>query len=271
MNIKQTYKQLFLISAAVFSLQQALLAQKTVKSLPLYVERGKIIYTPDSLGNNIPDFSYCGYKASQQSIPVVEVKVVVPVAKGDATLRIQSALDYVAGLPIDANGFRGAVLLQKGPYEVFGQLRITASGVVLRGSGINNGTVLIGAGKGRQALVKIVGKNTISRDLTGIKIADAYVPVNAMSFQVDTSIAFKEHSNKIIIRRPSTQKWITTLGTEIFGGGISALGWRPGDHDLFFDRTITKIEGNTIFIDAPITTAFDSTYGGASVYFYYDN
>ena len=192
----------------------------------------------------------------------------MPVAKGDATLRIQSALDYVAGLPLDANGFRGAVLLQKGTYEVFGQLRITASGVVLRGSGVNNGTVLIGAGTGRLALIKIVGKNTIPRDLTGIKITDAYVPVNAMSFHIASTLEFKEHSSKIIIRRPSTQKWITTLGTEIFGGGISALGWKPGDHDLFFDRTITKIEGNTVFIDAPLTTALDTTYGGGSIYFY---
>jgi hypothetical protein len=268
MNNKSLHKSFFLLLTLVLY-QQALLAQKSVKpALPLYMEKGKILYTPDSLGNRIPDFSYCGYKASEQAIPNVDVKVVVPVAKGDATLRIQSALDYIAGLPLDANGFRGAVLLQKGTYEVFGQLRITASGVVLRGSGINNGTVLIGAGTGRLALIKIVGRNTIPRDLTGLKITDVYVPVNAMSFHVDSSIAFKEHSNKIIIRRPSTQKWITALGTEIFGGGISALGWKSGDHDLFFDRTITKIEGNTIFIDAPLTTALDTTYGGGSIYFY---
>jgi ribosomal protein L28 len=271
MKIKRSYKQLFLILAVVFNFQQVLLAQKTLKPAPLFVDKGKLLYTPDSLGNRIPDFSYCGYKASEQAIPNVDVKVVVPVVKGDATLRIQSALDYVASLPVDANGFRGAVLLQKGAYEVFGQLRITTSGVVLRGSGVNNGTVLMGAGTGRQALIKIVGKNTIPHDVTGLKITDAYVPVNAMSFHVTRFIAIKDHSNKIIIRRPSTQKWITTLGTEIFGGGISALGWKPGDHDLFFDRTITKIEDSTIFIDAPITTAFDSTYGGASIYFYNDN
>jgi len=58
------------------------------------------------------------------------------------------------------------------------------------------------------------------------------------------------------------------LGTDHFGGGITALGWKPGDRDLYFDRTITKIEGNAITIDAPLTTALDSTYGGASVYFY---
>jgi ribosomal protein L28 len=245
-------------------------AQKEAKPLPpISFERGKLIYTPDVLGNRIPDFSYCGYKASEQSIPNVEVKVVVPVVTGDATSRIQSALDYVASLPFDANGFRGTVLLQKGAYEVFGQLRINASGVVLRGSGMNNnGTILIGAGTGRLALIKIIGKNEIPKDLTGIRITDAYVPVGATQFNIGNTLSFKEHSTKIIIRRPSTKNWIETLGTEIFGGGISALGWKPGDKDLFFDRTITKMEGTTITIDAPLTTALDTSFGGGSIYFY---
>jgi hypothetical protein len=269
-----TYKQIyqsvfFLLTQSIF--QQALLAQKPVKPvLPLYVEKGKLIYTADSLGNRIPDFSFCGYKASEQPIPAVDIKVIVPVTKGDATLRIQSALDYVASLPPDANDFRGAVLLQKGTYEVFGQLCITASGVVLRGSGVN-ATTIIGAGTGRLALIKIAGKNDISRDLPGIKITDAYVPVNATTFHISSSLETKEHSNKIIIHRPSTANWIKMLGTDIFGGGISALGWKPGDRDLFFHRTITKIEGTAITIDVPLTAALDSSYGGATIYFHNGN
>ncbi len=270
MNRLVTYRFVFSIIAVVFT-GQVLLAQKPVRPVPpLSYEKGKLIYTSDEQGNRIPDFSYCGYKASETAIPNVPVKVVVPVVKGDATLRIQSALDYVAALPADANGFRGAVLLQKGNYEVFGQLRITAGGVVLRGSGVN-ATTVIGAGTGRLALMKIAGRHSIPNNSGGIKITDGYVPVNAMSFHVDSSIALKEHADKIIIRRPSTDQWIKTLGTEHFGGGITALGWKPGDRDLFFDRTITKIEGNTIYIDAPLTTALDTTYGGGSIYFYNDN
>ena len=113
-------------------------AQQEAKPLPpLSFNKGQLVYTPDASGNRIPDFSYCGYMASEKPIPTIPVKIIVPVTRGDATLRIQSALDHVGSLPPDANGFRGAVLLQKGNYEVFGQLRITASGVVLRGSGVN--------------------------------------------------------------------------------------------------------------------------------------
>jgi hypothetical protein len=249
-------------------------AQKETKPAPpLSSNHGKLVYTPDSLGNRIPDFSYCGYKASEQAIPLVPVKVVVPLSKGDATMRIQSALDYVASLPVDANGFRGAVLLQKGNYEVNGQLRITMSGVVLRGTGMQkDGTTITGTGTGRFALIKIIGSNTDwNRDVQGMKILDAYVPVNANTFHIDSSIAFKQHSGKIIIHRPSSAKWINLLGTENFGGGISALGWKPGDRDLYFDRNITKIEGNTITIDVPITTALDSSFGASSIYFYNGN
>src|SRR6476620_484809 len=97
-------------------------AQKQTKPLsPLVAGKGSLVYNPDSLGNRIPDFSFCGYMASEEAIPNVPVKVVVPVVKGDATQRIQSALDYVASLPVDKNGFRGTVLLQKGVYSVSGQ------------------------------------------------------------------------------------------------------------------------------------------------------
>ena len=268
------YKSLntfFLFLFAAILINQYSYSQKPAKPVPpLYVEKGKLFYTPDSSGNRIPDFSYCGYKASEQAIPTIGIKVVVPVAKGDATLRIQSALDYVASLPLDANGFRGAVLLQKGTYEVFGQVQINASGVVLRGSGTtSNGTTLIGAGTGRLALLKIIGKKDTAQNSISYKITDAYVPVNATTFNVSTDILYaKTSTNKIIIRRPSTQKWITTLGTDIFGGGISALGWKAGDIDLFFDRTVTKIEGTKITIDAPLTTALDTNYGGGTIYFY---
>jgi hypothetical protein len=266
-NKKAVYQFLVLIS--LITGQQALLAQKQVKPVPpLYSDKGKLVYTSDQLGNRIPDFSYCGYKASEQPIPNVDVKLVVPVKAGDATLRIQSALDYASSLPADANGFRGAVLLQKGIYEVFGQLRITASGVVLRGSGVN-ATTIIGAGTGRLALIKIVGTNEkVQVGQEDLKIIDPYVPVNATSFKVAVDFTGRDIIHTITIRRPSTQKWITTLGTDIFGGGISALGWKPGDRDLFFDRTITKIEGNILTIDAPLTTALDSAYGGGAVTFY---
>ncbi|WP_461451554.1 hypothetical protein [Mucilaginibacter sp.] len=230
--------------------------------LPVSVgDNGKLVYQADKNGDRIPDFSYCGYMASEQPIPTVPVKVVVPLKKGDATLRIQSALDYVASLPIDANGFRGAVLLDKGTYEVDGSLKITASGIVLRGSGMEaNETVLLGAGKSRATLIQIVGKKDQKRSKE-INITDGYVHVNALTFHIANANGLKV-GDMIIVHRPSTQAWITKLGTDHFGGGLTALAWKPGERDINWDRTITAVKGNEITIDAPLTTALDSTYGG---------
>ena len=45
-------------------------------------------------------------------------KVYVPVVDGDATGLIQQALNYVASLPMEPDGFRGAVQLAPGNYEL---------------------------------------------------------------------------------------------------------------------------------------------------------
>ena len=69
-------------------------------------------------------------------MPLPEVAAVVSVRPGggDDTALLQAALDHVASLPPRADGFRGAVLLTAGRFRVAGQLRMRASGVVLRGS-----------------------------------------------------------------------------------------------------------------------------------------
>ncbi|HEY1022861.1 MAG TPA: pectate lyase, partial [Flavisolibacter sp.] len=240
-------------------------AQKAQKpTSPLYVAKGVLHYTPDSLGNRIPDFSYCGYAASEEPIPTVAVKVVVPPTKGDATLRIQSALDYVASLPADKAGFRGAVLLQTGTYSVAGQLKLMTSGVVLRGSGMGpRGTVLIGAGKDRETLIRISGRNDkLTSDEQ--KLTSAYVPVGATVLTVADATAFRP-GDAIVIRRPSTLAWIKTLGTDHFGGGITATGWKPGERDLFFERKLVSVSGNQLRFDVAITTALDTTFGGGLV------
>ena len=224
---------------------------------------GQLVYTPDTLGNRIPDFSYAGYMAGERTIPVVAIKVVVPAhSNGDATLRIQSALDYVGTLPLDKNGFRGAVLLQKGLYKVDGQLKINKSGVVLRGSGVNQ-TFLLGTGTDRQTLVRVAGLSNRTLNME-IPVTDGYVPVNANKISVQSINNFKK-GDQVIIRRPSTQKWIQTLRTETFGGGINAIGWKPGERDLYFDRKIMSIEGNSITLDVPLTTALDTTYGISTI------
>jgi len=244
-----------LLLAAIISLCAG--AQKGPKPPSPLVTGKTLAYTPDSLGNRIPDFSYCGYRASEVPVPLVPVKIVVPLVKGDATARIQAAIDYVAGLPMASDGFRGAVLLQNGQYNVEGQLKIRSSGIVLRGSGSGaNGTVLRGVGKDRETLIRILGAgDPILSGATAI--TDAYVPVNALQFTVANAGSLKV-GDAILIRRASSAAWIRQLGTDHFGGGETTLGWKPGERDIVFERTITSISGNLVKIDVPLTSSIDT-------------
>ncbi|EHQ30807.1 DUF6298 domain-containing protein [Mucilaginibacter paludis] len=252
------------------SVAQAQKAPKQAKPLPPVAEGegGRLVYAPDANGDRIPDFSYCGYRASEQAIPNVPIRVVVPVKKGDATLRIQSAIDYVASLPADEDGIRGAVLLEKGKYDVLGSLLIRNSGVVLRGSGNTlEGTIIVGGGKDRETLIRILGKK--DKKLEGqVKITNAYLPVNSTEIKVADAAKFKA-GDMVIITHPTTQAWIEKLGMVTFGGGISSLGWKPGDREIYWDRKILAVKGDVLTLDVPLTTALDSAFGGGTVTAYH--
>jgi hypothetical protein len=243
----------------------AVYGQKPAKPvLPLSLgSDGKLAYAADDKGNRIPDFSYGGFEKSEKPIPFVPVKVVVSPLQGDATGRIQAALDYVAGLPVDPQGFRGAVLLQKGRYELAGSLKITASGVVLRGSGMGEGgTLLFASGDDRETVLRFVGGN---RQVgAGVPVTNAYLPVNAMKLTVGSAM-FKI-GDRVRVRRPSTWEWIRATGTESFGGAESAIGWKPGNQDIYWDRTVKAVNGNELQLDAPLTTDMDRAFAVDTVY-----
>jgi hypothetical protein len=106
---------------------------------------GRLVYVADSLGSRIPDFSNAGYKGGGVAIPYVPVKVTVWPVPGNNSDHVQAAIDRVSAMPIDASGFRGAVLLKMGTYLLEKPIYIKASGVVLRGEGMSDvGTILIG-------------------------------------------------------------------------------------------------------------------------------
>ncbi|MDR2274142.1 MAG: DUF6298 domain-containing protein [Sphingobacterium sp.] len=231
---------------------------------PLTWDGTKLIYHKDSLGNQIPDFSYAGYMGGNNTIPDGQIAVVVPIKSGDATRCIQAALDYVSRLPLGKDGLRGVVLLEKGTYQVSGSLVLHTSGVILRGSGFTTGgTTVVGTGTTRETLIRIAGKNDIQLKEKN-RIISAYVPVNAREFGVENAANYHV-GDQVLITRPATQSWINSLGAAHFGGGITSLGWKPGQRDITWDRTIVAIHGNRIEIDAPITTALDQQYGQATV------
>jgi hypothetical protein len=96
---------------------------------------GRVLMQADALGNRIPDYSAVGYKNGTTPIPDVPVKITLSPVAGDDAATIQSAINAVKALPLDTNGFRGAILLNAGEYQIAGNITIDASGIVLRGVG----------------------------------------------------------------------------------------------------------------------------------------
>ncbi|HEV2434387.1 MAG TPA: hypothetical protein VG077_00145 [Verrucomicrobiae bacterium] len=150
-----------------------------------------LVYSNDDLGNHLPDFSHAGYEGGGVALPVVPVKVAVSPVGGDNTANIQSAIDTVSALTPDANGFRGAVLLQPGTYTIAGTLAMNASGVVLRGSGdnTNTGTILLVTGNARN-VITVSGSGSWVQTGNTYTITDPYVILGATSFHIGGGITW---------------------------------------------------------------------------------
>jgi hypothetical protein len=253
---------LFVLSSTSFAFAQAPPPAVSVSN----GADGRLAYTSDRDGTRVVDFSHAGYGGGGVAIPDVPARITVtPDGRRDRA-RIQAAIDLVSAMPIDARGFRGAVVLAPGRYAIDGQLRIAASGVVLRGAGTDErrGTTLVAVGTSRRTLVVLSGTGN-RQEVAGTRrvIADAYVPAGARSFTVADASRFAV-GTRVVVHRPSTAEWIALLGMNTFSGWRpeNRLHWQVGSRDLEWDRTVTAIEGTRVTLDAPLTTALDQRYGG---------
>jgi len=234
----------------------------------------RLVYAADARGNQIPDFSNCGYEGGGVPIPLVPVKATVDPAPGDAGARIQAAIDEVSRLPMDANGFRGAVLLRKGTYPIAGEINLNADGVVLRGEGQGaDGTKLVATGARQRSLILLgASGRPVSHgdDETGdetpeaapvetkqsIPITDTYVPVGARSFHVQDASALRV-GESVVVFRPSTENWIHDLGMDRIPQNKThtVMQWTAGSKNLPFRRRVTAVNGNLVTVEAPICCA----------------
>lgn len=243
-------------------------AQVYAQTFPLKVKDSQITYLSDKQGNRVLDFSYCGYRSSEQDIPSLNNVVFVSWKPGDNTERIQRAVNYVSSMAPDKKGYRGAVLLDEGVFSLSASIRVAKSGVVLRGMNKEK-TILLKKGVDRGALLYIEGVNNLNVKDT-LQILSSYVPVNTRTLEVSSGKTLKK-GDRVMVIRPSVKKWITSLKCDVFGGGITALGWKPGDTDLTWDREIKAVDGDRITLDAPLTVALDSQYGISSLVPYHWN
>lgn len=233
-------------------------------------KNGSLKYIADEKGNTIPDFSRVGYYNGDRPIPhVAVVKTIEPATSGSSQEIIQSAIDEVAKKQPGKDGFRGAILLKKGTYNIPEEIRIETSGIVLRGEGNDmKGARLVAISKKQVSLINVSGKGTIT-EIKGsrTRITDPYVPVGSFSLTVASAAGFSK-GNKIIVLRPGTEQWIKDLKMDQIEGREGTKQWQAKEYDLQYERIITKVEGNMIFLDNPIVMAMETKYGGGEIYKY---
>jgi len=271
---------------------------------------GKLVYTADEQGNTIPDFSHAGYGGGGVPIPSVPVKETVWPVAGDNTANLQAAIDRVSSLPVDQNGFRGALLIKQGYYPMANPVTVKASGVVLRGEGMGDtGTILVGTGNPRaNAAGGGPGGASGAPGRPGAPAGGQGAPrpgqggPPAGGAQRGQPTLIKIAGDAGWVTRDETKQAVTDDYVPVGTRSIrvaSARGFRAGDtvivrrignqewidamgmngstpqtrwrpFNVEWDRVVVDVQGNTILIDAPITCAIEKRWGGGEVVKYQD-
>ncbi|GAA0538318.1 glycoside hydrolase family 95 protein [Chitinophaga japonensis] len=211
--------------------------------------------------NTIPDFSFAGYRGGGVALPQVPVKRTLYPQPGDNRQRIQQALDSLAQLRPDARGFRGALLLKAGTYEVNGALHITQSGIVLRGEGQGaNGTLLRATQPAQHTFIEVRGSGSGYAEQPGSrqKITTAYVPTGARSFTVADAAGFAPGQAVVVMRTPN-QTWIDDLQ-------MAQYGWTAEAYATAYERAVKSIQGNTITLHEPLVDVLQDRYGNGYIF-----
>lgn len=255
--------------------------------------------------DRIPDFSRVGYHYGDRDIPdiaVVETITVEAVSKAinsgetrDTTEYIQTVIDRVG-----RNG-GGAILLKDGTYNVSRILFLDWDGTVLRGES-RNGTVLKSSDTTERPIV-FLGRSQEGRpcDMADVRhssadgksvvtlkqlypsvksrtclpvcsaVADEYTPVGREYLRVENPALFSA-GQTVLVYRPKTMEWISDIGMDRIpdnrtGVQVNAIQqWQYRKHDIFFERRILDVRGDSLFLDAPVVMALDKAYGGGAVY-----
>jgi hypothetical protein len=251
------------IAAAVFP--QHTTAQTTTSATSTWVFFGddhRLHYKTDAQGNRIMDFSSAGYGGGGVALPNVDNVVTVTASGGDDTDAIQQAIDQVSALPLNADGFRGAVHLLRGQFSVSRTLTIGASGVVLRGTGSGrNGsfqTAITMTGD-PFLLLRIQGTGSWQTSATSAAITDQYVPSGATSFNVADASGFHV-GDTVLVRRPVTAEWIHFMGMDTLVRNGQPQTWIAPGSTITTDRVIAAIEGTRLTLDVPLSDSLDAQF-----------
>jgi len=225
---------------------------------------GKLVYTADAIGSVIPDYSGVGYRNSKFPIPVVPVVKTVTAIAGDNANSIRAAINEVAAMPLQASGFRGAILFKAGLYEIASRINITTSGIVLRGEGL--ATEFRATGTSQYDLIRIEGGAVTVHTQTQKKVTDTFVPIGTKKITVESGHNF-ESGDWVYLRREPNAAWISLLGMDKLAttSDPDIKNWTPEEYIVNYELQVLGVNGNELTLDAPVVDIIDPQYANAYV------
>lgn len=246
-------------------------AQKGKSKWVYLGKNGKLIYKTTPAGDRIMDFSYAGYMGGGIALPTVPVKRMVKPSGGtDDTQLIQNAIDEVSVMPLQ-NGFRGAIELAPGTFICSGSLILSASGVVLHGSGSGAGgttikmvgndhtAIIIGKGNTKIPLGRTERADSSMVSATKTSITDTYVPSGSISFNVADASAMTV-GDTIAIVRPVTESWVHFMRMDDLVRDEKKQTWIKAGARGITKRKIVAIAGNKLTVDIPLADSYDAQF-----------
>ncbi|MES2394041.1 MAG: hypothetical protein V4555_20575 [Acidobacteriota bacterium] len=233
---------------------------------------GHLIYKTTPHGDHIADFSYAGYQGGGVALPTAPVGDTLLPSGADDTHALQSELDHTAQLAAKAH-HPIALLLAEGVFHLSKTINLSASNVVLRGSGKTK-TILqltgaphmgIHIGPGTEppaetddfAPSKPEAPPAPSRLST--TLANTYIPSGTLTVPVTSAAGFAP-GDTIELDHPITPAYVTFMGMNLPNRDGKPEHW-IGNH-ITVERTIASISGNTLTLTVPLTDDYDPQYGG---------
>ncbi len=199
---------------------------------------GRLVYEKfpnqgeDTMVNIIPDFSFAGYMQGGVPLPEnVPVKIILePSGTENDSAMIQDAINQVSLMPLNEDGFRGAVLLKKGLYKVNGALSIEAGGVVLRGEdqlpADHGGTELLATAERPHSFINIRGE-LVSDNTGGLGLGKEIASYDYPAKDVWILVNVKEG----VTSELANDSIVTFVFYSIVGGNFKFYSKENGDSD----------------------------------------
>jgi hypothetical protein len=272
------------LASFVFGAARNVAAERPVSEWVHPGADGKLAYKTTAAGDRIMDFSHAGYMGGGIALPTVPVKrTISPTGGDDDASAIQTAIDEVSALRVE-DGFRGAVLLNPGTYRCDRPITISASGVVLRGSGAageSASTILLtgkphaaisvrgGGGGGRRGRgadgqQAAAGQGAASAgQRVATTISDEYVPSGSSTLTVKDAAGLAV-GGWVAIRKPVTADWVKFMQMNDLVRDGRPQTWLAAGRMLTAERKIAALSGNTVTLDVPLSDSIDGKFLGST-------